>query len=170
MNAIFTLGFLFAIFFLGCATPSYQVPVPIGEEKLLIDPAPGIARMKIRRIPVEDPKNLKAMVENRRNYRIEFFRQSKDPYFGKNRWSESCLSRNITGPLVESSDGFLFRSSATADAKFQTEVCLAESIDVVQIIGECRRDGFLFELTVELTSAESRARNLKFRCPDKVLL
>lgn len=148
----------------GCVSKSYKLTVPVGEEQIIVDPTPGITRLKIRRLRVEDPTHLRTMVENRRNYRLDFFRQSKDPYFGRDRWSESCLRRNSTGPIVESREGIFFRSNATADSFLKTEVCLQESVDVVQLIGECRRDGIFFELT----ATGEKAASLKFLCPDEL--
>jgi hypothetical protein len=159
---------LFSFLCLGaCATsPAVKVTAPIGESQVLISPFVGVEKIKVRRVRVQDPANLHAMVENRRNYRLDFFRQSKDPYFGRDRWSESCLTRNTTGTLLDSSDGKYFRSNATANVSLQTEVCLQDSIDVVQIIGECRAQGLFYEV---IAAGVSNATGLKFRCPDEVI-
>lgn len=150
----------------GCvSTPKLKVISPVGERAVLLSPFVGVDKLTIRRVRVQDAANLRAMVENRRAYRLDFFRQTKDPYFGKNRWSESCLKRNATGTLMDSSDGKYFRNNATANAALQTETCLQDSVDVVQVIGECRAQGLFYEIV----AYGAKAANVKFGCPDEIL-
>jgi hypothetical protein len=132
--------------------------------KTLEKPLPGIEAIRYQLSKVESSNSSKAMVTNRHRYLKDLFQQSKDPYFGTDRWSADCMSRNKIYDLETNADGFKYRAQLTASQDLRTGFCTEGTVDVVQLVGQCQEQGIFYEITLRGDSAIKS----EFSCPDRL--
>ncbi len=60
-----------------------------------------LADSKVKEIPVSSPEQGKMVIENQVRFLKLLFTQSRDPYYGRPKWSEKCLAENRVGELTD---------------------------------------------------------------------
>lgn len=106
------LAFLLVIS--GCASRS---------QKKLIEEVKTIPGNQIKLIPVSSRSEALKYFHNQRNYLILLFEQSRDPYYGKPKWTEECLKSNIPGPISETANMLTMTSSLFLDSDGNPGLC-----------------------------------------------
>ena len=159
------------IFLLGGCASSYRIPraqieFPSEKPVRIEHPFIGITVAEYKLLRIEKIESGDSMTESRRAFLLDFYRQSKDPYFGSNRWSDECLRRNRIGEITQNSNGVSFRSQLTADVNLKTGICTQDSIDVVQLVGYCKSSRIFYDFV--LTGKNSD--RFTFECPDKLVV
>jgi hypothetical protein len=156
--------FLTLLSSISCAT---QVALKVHEHDVMLErPNRDIVKIRYKLLKVESGQSGIAMVLNRRNYLLDLFTQSEDPYFGTQRWSQECLSRNQIGSLKDDSEMTQVLSFVTANNELNVGYCGPTNLDAINLVGYCKSHGYFFEITAVLKSKNS----LSFRCPDVLLL
>lgn len=96
--------YLLCLFLLGCAATQQPASSPDVARIYL-------AESVIKYIPVQSPEEARMVIENDVRFLKRLFTQSRDPYYGRPKWSESCLADNRIGELVIEEGGFLQAAS-----------------------------------------------------------
>lgn len=60
--------------------------------------------------PAKSRMDAKRIIQNRQNYLRILFEQSVDPYYGKPKWSDECLSANRIGSIEEAKESIVLWS------------------------------------------------------------
>lgn len=92
-----------------------------------------ISSAKIRDISASSLPEARSVISNYHRYLTELFRQSKDPYYNKNRWEEDCLNENLIGRVEESKNGPQLVSLLYLDEFFQPGTCSGERFHVIMV-------------------------------------
>lgn len=166
------------IFFLACALlaacttlqtkmSSVDLSIEATEVPLILEePLPEVKKVKIKRIKTDSIEAGRSMVKNRRQFLADLFKQSQDPYFGTNRWSDDCLKRNQIGPQIDNATSVSFRAKLSANAELQPGACGPDSIDLIHIATFC----FETKELVEINATGANRHRLTFVCPRKLTL
>jgi hypothetical protein len=64
----------------------------------------------IRKYPVNDRTEALALIQSRYNYLKLLFEQSREPYYGENKWTEECLKENVVGPIEDNNSSISMNS------------------------------------------------------------
>ena len=126
---------LIAIFFLSACT---HLP----KQKIQIVDA------NIREIKANSVSEANYILLNQQRYLHELFRQSRDPYYNKNKWSNECLSENVLGELHNFKGNPLLISVLYLDQSFQPGACFGELFHVIMIY--CPDLGIVREIKINL--------------------
>lgn len=144
----------------------------LNNKSIILNPTVGIDKIKLKVTSVESEKAGHYAIQNRFQYRKDLFKQSQDPYFGAYRWSTFCLQNNegekpveIDSP-VENTKAFGFKTKATIDQNFNSDLCRDDSLAAYQIIQYCPKQ----KIIVEIVATGNRATNIELLCPDKIFL
>lgn len=105
-----------------------------------IQPLPGIAKLRYQIFNVEDSELGQRMVKARHNFLLDFFRQSMDPYFGKERWSKQCLEKNQISPLGFLDKNFGFKAHLSIDENWNPGACSDFVANSIKIVVFCEKD------------------------------
>ena len=80
----------------------------------------------IKKIAVESRDQAKKVLGNHQRYLKLLFEQSRDPYYGKFKWSEDCLKKNVIGTIVETKTSLLVQSELLLDSTRKPGVCVGK--------------------------------------------
>lgn len=86
-----------------------------------------------RDIKVSSVSDARHIIQNHRRYLSELFRQSRDPYYNKNKWSDECLRENVIGEIQEFEGHPLSISILYLDQSLQPGACSGERFHVIMI-------------------------------------
>jgi|GEM_PF-2846196 len=101
-----------------------------------------------RDIKVSSASDARHIIQNQLRYLSELFRQSRDPYYNKNKWSEECLRENVIGEIHEFEGHPLSISILYLDQSLQPGVCSGERFHVIMIY--CPELGAVREIKINL--------------------
>ena len=174
------IGSYFLIFILpativlfGCAHNLLKpVSLDLQNKSQLINPIPGIDKLKVKVASVDTDQAGHYTLQNRFQYRQDLFKQSQDPYFGSFRWSSFCLQNNegekpvVINSPIENANAFRFKTKATVDQQFNSDLCRDDSVSAYQLIQYCPKQ----KIIVEVIATGNRAADIELLCPDKILL
>lgn len=93
----------------------------------------NLRNARTRDISVSSLSEARFVIRNNHRYLTELFRQSKDPYYNKNRWEENCLKENVLGDIQESATTLKFISLLYLDEYFQPGICVGERYHVIMV-------------------------------------
>jgi hypothetical protein len=162
MKKLFSLFIL--IFTIGCTTK--LVLQPADTAVTLDQPIDGVTKLRYKLIKIESSENARSMVFNHLEFLKDFYKQSKDPYFGTDRWSSDCIKRNQIGTVVENSSAVFFKAFQTTDPNLKIGNCGARSLDTIYLVGQCKETGYFYEMTVLV----KKKAQINFQCPSSIVL
>jgi hypothetical protein len=106
------------------------------------------AKTTMKEIEVDSGEQAKKIITNRIRYLNLLFEQSRDPYYGKLKWSPECLASNKVGKLEESEGSLFFRSQLYLDDKGREGVCKGALSEV--IMSYCKNEKVVRETKTQL--------------------
>jgi hypothetical protein len=101
-----------------------------------------------RDIKVKSASEARHIIQNHERYLSELFRQSRDPYYNKNKWSDECLRDNVVGKTHEFEGRPLSISILYLDQSLQPGACFGERFHVIMIY--CPELGAVREIKINL--------------------
>lgn len=152
---------ILSIIICSCSTLSLKLPETQNLNEIK-NAVPGLKNLKYKLFKVEKSESGIAMVINNRNFLVDMFKQSKEPYFGTDRWSSECIQRNRIDLLRDTSALIDFEAYLTASNELKTGNCSPQSIDVIYLVGYCKEDKVFYEVT----GVVEKNSKLEIRCPD----
>ncbi len=167
VKRVLQFGFLF--FLSGCASKgsythvSYPL-VKLDSQEEVSSPLRGLATMQYRVVKVESDKAGRALVENKRSFLIDLFRQSEDPYFGTLRWSEECLKRNQIGELNINGNHVEFQARLSVDGRWNPGECTSKAVEANLLVKYCPAE----QLAVTVFLTGQKSMSAKVVCGDPV--
>lgn len=72
---------------------------------------------------VQDRQEAVKFIQSRYNFLKLLFEQSRDPYYGKFKWSQKCLEENVIGPVIDTGSSVTMNSSLYLDSKLESGFC-----------------------------------------------
>ena len=109
------------------------------QQNEILYPFLGVDKIRYQIFKVEGEQQGQAIVRQRNNFLQDFFRQSKDPYFGRERWSSQCLEKNKVGEPGQVNGHFGFLAQLTVDNLWNPGICTPEAIASVFMIIFCEQ-------------------------------
>lgn len=139
---------LFTVFLIGilafaasCATKgrdrvSLNLPDSESPKELSLNES-GFEQIQYRTLKVTSEMEGRALVENKRSFLLDLFKQSEDPYFGTPRWSTECLKRNQIGKLESRGREISFSAQVTVDKRWNVGDCTDGGRDALLQVKYC---------------------------------
>ena len=88
---------------------------------------------KVRTIDVSSAEQAKKVIDNHVRFLKLLFEQSRDPYYGKLKWSEECLKANQVGERIEVGDSMVSNSTLLLDSRGGPGNCGGTSHAVIML-------------------------------------
>jgi hypothetical protein len=103
---------------------------------------------QIRKISVNTAREARMVVDNQVRFLELLFEQSRDPYYGQLKWSETCLLENQVGQQESRGQAYLSISKLYFDEKGNPGVCFGNRMIYVWLY--CSDDQFVQEIRIPI--------------------
>jgi hypothetical protein len=121
----------------------------------IFDLAKNTQYSNIKSIKATNEDEARRVLQGRYNYLTLMFEQSRDPYYGHPKWTESCLQGNKIGFISKVKDPVMSVSELYVDDKGNPGFCPESlfAIKAYEIYFYCEQDNSVYQVTLPLDKA-----------------
>lgn len=104
----------------------------------------------VRKINASTTEEANKILQSRFNYLTLLFEQSRDPYYGQPKWSESCLRENIIGAIAKNKSELVSVSQLYVDGKGGPGFCPENpyALKAYEVSFYCEKEQTVYQITI----------------------